>query len=165
LPRPVGVIQNTGFFTEILQRFGVNRPVAPFVLDGDVVPVVLIDSAISFVAAPTPPYGVTDIFTTGPQTAPAAGTVLADTGPLPVGAYTVQFLTTAGEAQVMQMQWRNAANAANLWIMNYNVTVNLDMVVFSTRLNVENANERFRLVNRDVATAAIVYQCTILARI
>jgi len=167
LPRPIGVIQNTGFFTDILQRFGVNRPQAPFLLDGDVVPVVLIDSAISFVAAPSPPYGVTDIFTAGVVVAPAAGTILADTGPLPVGAYTIQVFISAGEGNRWLFQWRNVANAADLWTQNLRNAPAADprLIEFSTRLNIENANERFRVLNDLVGTAAVEYQATILAKI
>ena len=161
--RPIGVIQNSGPLINLLQSLGVNRPPTPFTLDGDVVPVVLIDSAVSFVAAPTPPYAVTDIFTQGPLAAPASGTVLADTGPLPVGQYSVQWVFHNTAVAQFMLQWRDAADATDLWSQTSQIVAGT-WWDYQTRLNIVNPNERFRLVAATAAPAG-VWQGTILARI
>jgi len=166
LPRPIGVIQKPGFFEDILTRFGINRPLAAFQLDGDVVPVILVDSAISFTAAPSPAYGVTDVFTAGIQVAPAINTILADTGPLPVGPYTLQWILVVREQNILAFEWRDAANAVNLWTQRLETPpAGEDMPQFSTRLNVVNVNERFRIRVASAGTAGIEYQASILAKI
>ena len=165
MPRPLGVIQNSGALLDILQRFGVNRPTQSFILDGDVVPVVLVDSAISFVAAPTPPYKITDWFTAGVLVAPVANTVLADTGPLPVGQYSVQVFIWALEANRHEFQWRDAPNTATLRSQRLQSLVGGEIIQLSTRLNIQNANERFRILNIGNAGVGIEYQSSILAEI
>jgi len=148
---------------------GVNRPQQPFTLDGNVVPVVLVDSGVSFVAAPTPPYQVTDIFTAGPLVAPIAGTVLADSGPLPAGPYSVQAFVSMGDSNFIQFQWRDVANAASLWTQDmFNIITNVGgpaTVQFSARFQVANANERFRVVIPGAGGVGVTYQASILARI
>ena len=122
---------------------------------------------VSFLASPTPPYSVTDIFTAGVVVAPVANTVLADTGPLPVGAYSIQVFISAGEGNRYLFQWRNAANSADLWTQNMRDAPNADprLIEFSTRLNILNDNERFRVLNGIVGTAAVEYQASILAKV
>jgi len=167
LPRPIGVIQKPGLIEDLLGRLSVNRPREPFVLDGDVVPVVLIDSGVAFVASPSPAYLVSDIFTIGSQVAPAIDTVLADTGQLPTGSYTANCVVSAEEGALFEFQWRNAANAANLWtqILRLHVTSGIGFIFFDFRLTVANANERFRILNAAAGGVGINYQATIMARI
>jgi len=159
----IGVIQKPGLFEDILRRLGVNRPTRPFTLDGNILPVILVDSGVSFVAAPTPAYGVVDIFSAGVITNPAAGAVMADTGPLPVGSYTVQVLFSIGEAAIEDFEWRDAANAATLVSHSFRNGTALGTLEFSTRLEVANANERFRVINPNLGAAN--YQVTILAKL
>ena len=163
----IGVIQKPGLFEDLLRRLGVNRPTRAFTLDGNIVPVVLVESGVSFVASPTPPYEVTDIFTTGLQIAPAAGTVLADTGQLPVGAYSVQVVMTASDGAEFEFQWRNAGNTANLWtqLLRLHITSGVAWANVELRLLIANANERFRLLNAQAGGALTRYQASILARI
>ncbi len=166
MPRPIGVIQKPGFFEDILTRFGINRPQQAFMLDGDVVPVILVDSSIAFTAAPTPAYSVTDIFTVGIVVAPAINTILADTGPLPVGPYTVQWILMVRERSILAFEWRDAGNAANLWAQELETPgIGEDMPQFSTRLNIENAGERFRVRVDTGGGVGIQYQASILAKI
>jgi len=147
---------------------GVNRPQQPFTLDGNVVPVVLVDSGVSFVAAPTPPYQVTDIFTNGILTAPAINTILADTGPLPIGPYSVQFTLFAEQEIAMVFEWRDAANAVNLWTQRFGLFtsgVRLPNYDFMTRLTIANAGERFRILMDSAGGVGLDFQASILARI
>jgi len=159
----IGVIQKPGLFEDILRRLGVNRPTRPFTLDGNILPVILVDSGVSFVAAPTPAFGVVDIFSAGVLINPAAATVLADTGPLPVGSYTVQVVFSIGEAARLDFEWRDAPNAANLVTHAFRNGTALSSLQFSTRLEVANANERFRVINPALGAAS--YQVTILAKL
>ncbi len=164
MPNPIGVIQKPGLFEDLLTRLGVNRPIRPFTLDGDVMPVVIVESGISFVAAPTPAYSVQDIFTAGEQTAPAAGTVLADTGQLPVGQYSVQVFLGASEGNTFDFQWRDAPNTATLRNIRLHVPVEA-FPLFLTRFTVENADERLRVLNVGAGNVGQVYNVTILAKI
>ena len=160
----IGRIQSTNF-QSLLTELGITRNNVPFALRSEVSPVVLVGGTVSFIAAPTPPYRVVDIFTTGQQVAPAAATVLADTGPLPVGAYSVYFTYLTGEAQSVSFQWRDAANGASLWDQLFGVTVSERMVSFQSRFNVENENERFRVLQGGAGGGGITVQATILAKI
>ncbi len=74
----IGRIQSTNF-QALLDTLGITRNNIPFDLRSEVSPVVLVGGTVSFIAPPTPPYGVTDIFTAGELIAPAAATTLADT--------------------------------------------------------------------------------------
>jgi len=160
----IGRIQSTNF-QSLLTELGITRNNIPFALRSEVTPVVLVGGTVSFVAAPTPAYAVTDVFTIGPTTAPAINTVLADTGPLPIGAYTVQVVIGIEEAQSVEFQWRDAPNTANLWNVRLPTTAEVAVVVFNTRLNVQNDNERFRVLNLIAGGVGVPYQATILAKI
>ena len=165
MPRPIGVIQKPGLSDDILSRLGVNRPGQPFILDGDVVPVILIDSGVAFVAAPTPAYGVDEIFTAGAQIAPPAGTRLADTGALPTGSYTVLVNFHCDETAAFDMNFRNATDTGNLRAFRFRIGVDLINYQFSTRFLVENAGERFIVVNPVAGTAGFLYDVQIFAKI
>ena len=170
MPRTIGVIQKPGLFEDLLTRLGVNRPAQPFTLDGEVVPVIIVESGIAFVASPTPPYSITDIFTAGVLTAPAIGVVIADTTGLPVGSYSIQTVIFAeAGSQTIDFQWRNVANSASLWTQRIRLenTVNgaAPMFQLSTRLTIANTGERFRLVMGVAAGVGEDIQGSILARI
>jgi len=161
----IGRIQSTNF-QSLLTDLGITRNNIPFALRSEVTPVVLVGGTVSFIAAPTPAYGVTDIFTAGIVVAPAVNTILADTGPLPVGAYSVQWILTVREQNILAFEWRNAANSADLWLQRLETPPTGEvMPQFSSRFNVLNDNERFRIRVASAGTAAIEYQATILARI
>ena len=163
MPRPIGVIQIPGRFESILRRLGVNRPTQPFMIDGDVTPVVLVDSGVEFTAAPLPPYGVTDIFTAGVVVQPAVNAILADTGPLPIGSYILKWIAIAEEPFQYRFEWRDAPNAANLWSQFIRSPTN-NLLQFESRFLVENANERFRIINLALGAININHQSSILAK-
>ena len=165
MPRPIGVVQKPGLFEDLLVRLGVNRPVQPFTLDGDIVPVVLVESGISFVASPTPAYTVTDIFTSGVLTNPAIGIVLAETGPLPTGQYSVQITIYTEVAGIFDFAWRDATDVINLRAWRFKTSLQSPQVSWLTRLTIENINERFRIVNQQAPGAGNDIQALILAKI
>ena len=114
MPR-IGIVQTTNF-PDLLSRMGINRNQIPFELRSEVTPVALVDSGVAFVASPSPAYRVTDVFTTGRQTNPGAGTVLADTGQLTAGSFTLKVILFSDQLnQAFDFEWRDAANAANLY--------------------------------------------------
>ena len=161
----IGVIQKPGLFEDLLKRLGVNRPLRPFTLDGNITPVVLVESGVQFIAAPTPAYGVTDFFTTGLQNNPAAATVLADTGPLPVGSYTlINMLFIDSGVLRFDFEWRDAANAANLRTHRLNTSLN-SLNIWELRYLVENADERFRISNVVAPGVGVDIQASILAKL
>ena len=159
----IGRIQSTNF-QSLLTELGITRNNIPFALRSEVTPVVLVGGTVSFIAAPTPAYGVTTVFTTGIQTNPAAGTVLADTGPLPIGAYSL-LLILYQEAfnTLMDFEWRDAPNAANLYTFRTHVA--LEVQTLSMRFNILNDNERFRISNTAAPGAGVDMQATIMASI
>jgi len=159
----IGRIQSTNF-QSLLTELGITRNNIPFALRSEVTPVVLVGGTVSFLAAPTPPYAVTDIFTGGILTQPAAGAVLADTGPLPIGAYSLQFTWFCTEFANIDIQWRDAANGANLWVQRFRSEQASGgrNPIWQTRLNILNDNERVRIVNVALGAAAQDYQVTIL---
>ena len=162
-----GLIQATDF-QALLQTLGVNPNNIPFDLRSEVTPVVLVGGTVSFIAAPTPAYRVTEIFTAGITTGPAAGTVLADTGPLPLGPYSVLIIFDSEETNNFEFQWRNAGNTANLVAQTFRTPTlgqGQGFAVIPIRLNIENNDERFRVVNLLIGGAGLDYQATIFAQI
>jgi len=158
----IGRIQSTNF-QALLTELGITRNNIPFALRSEVTPVVLVGGTVSFVAAPTPAYGITDVFTAGLLTNPAASTNLADTGPLQAGAYSVLlFVYQEVVGTQIQLEWRNAGNTANL--LRQRFAVDLSVQTLALRLNVENDNERFRLVNVAAPGAGVDMQGTIMAK-
>jgi len=160
----IGRIQSTNF-QSLLTDLGITRNNIPFGLQSEVMPVVLVGGTVSFVAAPIPAYDVNDIFSLGPTTAPAVNTVLADTGPLPIGAYTVQVVVGIEELQSVELQWRDAPNTANLRLWRLPTSSTQFTHVFNTRLNVQNDAERFRVLNLVAGGVGIAYQVVILAKV
>ncbi len=144
---------------------GINRNPVAFDLRSEVAPVALVDSSVDFSASPNPAYRVVDVFSGGEVVAPAVNTVLADTGPLPVGSYTLQLTINAQENNDFAFQWRDAPNTASLIsqvFRNGTITRTLTVVV---RFEVQNANERFRILNQQAGNVGIVYQVSIFTRI
>ena len=161
----IGRIQSTNF-QALLTELGIVRSNIPFALRSEVTPVVLVGGTVSFLASPTPAYRVQDVFTAGTQLVPPVDTNLADTGPLPIGAYSVKVFFFANESASLVFQWRDAANAANLYVQEF-VTGPAGeprTLIFDLRFDVANDNERFRMQNRVVGGVGSRYQATILAR-
>ena len=162
----IGRIQSTNF-QSLLTDLGITRNNIPFALRSEVTPVVLVGGTVSFIAAPTPPYAVADIFTNGPLVAPVAATLLADTGPLPAGVYSVRLWMSIGETNILSFDWRNAANSANLFGVEFHLgrTVEQGLTSADLRFDVANDNERFRISVFVNAGVGIRYQATIFAKI
>ncbi len=160
----IGRIQSTNF-QALLTRLGISRNEVPFSLRSEVSPVVVVGGEISIVASPSPAYGVTDVFTTGLQTNPAATTVLADTGPLPVGPYTVKvWMFVESSVLIFIWEWRDAANGANLFTTRFIAGLTGENIL-EVRFDIENPNERFRISNEAAPGAGIDVQAVIMAKI
>ncbi len=157
----IGRIQSTNF-QSLLTELGITRNNIPFALRSEVTPVVLVGGTVSFVAAATPPYKITEIFSAGQLNAPAANTVMADTGQLPIGAYTVIMTVVGAVVDFWEFQWRNAANAANLVIHAFAVPQDTPFT-FEVRLDIQTPNERFRVVKPGAGVG--LYQATLFAKI
>ncbi len=167
----IGLIQATNF-QALLTQLGITRNNLPFALRSEVTPVVLVGGTVSFIAASTPAYGVTDVFTAGLLTAPAINTIMADTGALPVGSYTLQlFYYVEIDDATFELQWRNAANSANLATQRFRLfgppgaNPGVNNLVLSTRYNIENASERFRVQLMEAGGVGQDNQATIQAKI
>ena len=93
-----------------------------------------------------PPVQDTEIVF-GLAVAPAGGTILADTGQLAVGVHTFQGMAghNDGVTRQFDLEWRNAANAANLMVWSF--MISNEPFVFDLVPNISVANERFRWVN------------------
>ena len=159
----IGRIQSTNF-QSLLTELGITRNQIPFGLQSEVMPVVLVGGTVSFLAAPTPAYRVQDVFTIGNQVAPAINTVMADTGPLVIGTYSLRVFFEQSTTMVWLIQMRNAANAVTLINIQLRLDI-LDLSAFELRLEIENDNERFRVLNAVAGTAAENYAAQIMARV
>jgi len=163
----IGKIQSTNF-QALLEDLGIVRNQIPFSLRSEVSPVVLVGGTVSFLAAPTPAYQVTDVFSAGVVTAPAINTILADTLALPVGGFTVQMIIFAGEQNIFEFEWRNAGNSANLVAQRFNLsnagTIDQN-IQFSTRLDVLNAGERFRVRLVGTGNVGVDYQASLFVKV
>ncbi len=160
----IGRIQATNF-QELLTRLGITRNNIPFVLRSEVSPVVLVGGEVTFTAALTPGYRVTDIFSTGVFVAPAASTVLGDTGPLPRGDYRVQIIIAAQEGNLFDIEWRNVDNTVTLVGIRVITSNEARTLTWETRLSIANDNERFRVSNVSAGNVGIIYSVDILARL
>lgn len=111
-------ITNT-FFTSLINRLGVRPPFRDgFELADFVQPVSLVDADISIPVTVTPVL-LGGSFTAGIQVAPGAGAILADTGNLPAGTYTITIFIGFASMGVNQrgviVAHRDAADAADIW--------------------------------------------------
>lgn len=91
--------------------------------------------------------------------APAAGTVVGDTGPLAAGTYRIKYVAAGSGVLAagvhMEFQHRNAANSANIQAgpicpMGGSVMEEIPKVVVA-------ANERFRFITVGTPAASSVY--------
>ena len=162
----IGRIQSTNF-QALLTSLGITRNNIPFALRSEVTPVVLVGGTVSFVAPPRPPYRVPDIFTAGFITAPVALSLLADTGPLAAGAYTLELnISSSTDTSIVDLEWRNAANTAVLRVLRFLTSPDgPGTTQYVSRFDVENDNERFILRVLDAGNVGVVYQGVILARV
>lgn len=86
-------------------------------------------------------------YTQGPLTNPAANTILADSGARPAGGKFPAFVVSSSIAAVVVLEYRDAANAANIWAHTFPIAA---MTPFPFQLPGNNyfdaaEGERFRV--------------------
>lgn len=156
------------FFVNLINRLGVRPPPADgFVLSNTVVPISIVDTDISLPAVLTPPiYGTPS--SAGEQIAPAANTVLADTGQLAQGTYQFTAILSWADGpaavQAVDLQHRNAANAANIWDQNFYTTSSGGVQTFTFNwTEFVSLNERIRAICITAGSAGTRYHANIWA--
>lgn len=157
---------------DLIRLLSIKGAIGRMRLADFVIPVVSLGDVVQpTVAVRTPSFRSTDVFSAGMVINPAAGTVLADTGPLPAGIYDVIIYTAAdtGNLQLAHdVEHRDAANAANLavWIhimtRGPNVTIAVAPYVLAYEIG---ANERLRIISSGVSAAGAQHVGVIFARI
>jgi len=116
----------------------------------------------------TPAFRPSDIFGGVNVSAPAAGTILADTGALPAGTYDVELLASSNETtqnQAIRFEHRDAANAANLAAFDiaFGSAGGFNQLFpFGYEIGL---NERLRAQNLLISSASRLYAVVIFARI
>ena len=158
----IGRIQSTNF-QALLDTLGITRNNIPFNLRSEVSPVVLVGGTVSFIAPATPAYRVPDLFTAGVQVNPADGDLLADTGQLPVGAYTLFAFISGSVDHNFHFQWRDSPNTADLFTNQFFNVARNPFVFGPIRFDVLNANERFRIEQEGALVGSV--QASISVRI
>lgn len=97
----------------------------------------------------------TNWYTEGLKITPAAGTVLADSGPVTgIGPRPYQITLSAGGPIGVNIQHRNAANDANVSEHVFLIP-SLSSIQIMWWVTIENDNERFRVTVRDDATTYV----------
>ena len=159
------------FFVSLINRLGV-RPPPPegFQISNVVQPVSIVDTDILIPLVVSPAIFGTPA-TAGEQAAPAANTVLADTGPLAAGNWTfivnINFSDASASFCRDQLQHRDAANAANIWsqtvypsaVMTTTFVGQWTLAFSKTML----ASERLRVLNLVAGGASSFHHATIFA--
>lgn len=141
---------------EGIQAMGVDHYHVPFLL-----PVALVDSEITLpVSVGSPTLGAPA--TAGTQVAPAAATVLADTGAQPAGAAAwFFFMSVANSNQAadlgnFEIARRNAANNADVWVAQIAAECGVNLLRITLVLN-----ERIVIRNHAAGGAGSAYQASI----
>lgn len=139
---------------DIIRQLRLTGQVGLLEFSDQVMPVYIVAQragALALTSEP-PAFDSAEIFS-GTLTNPVAGAVAFDTGALPVGVYDMAFgISTEGiiADSDLELQWRNAANAANLavWptVIGSSDPVANTGVLGNVSINI-GLNERLRLVN------------------
>lgn len=117
-----------------------------------------------------PAFRSTDVFSNGLVVGGAAGAILADTGQLASGTYDVNLVMSSNDAggpqQSIDIQHRNAANAANLavWANLVDAPLNATLSLNYSFGYELGTNERLRAIQNLAAGATRVLVCVIFAR-
>ena len=156
-------IQNPSGWLNILTRLGITGAIR-WTLSDSVIPVALVDSEVTLAAqVATPLVGVPA--SAGEVAAPLANTRLADTGPLPAGAYSMTFWIgdneTAASLPSFRLRRRNAADNADIWAFRFALTGSV-YTVAALRLLLA-INERVVIENVGAANVGTTYQASIFA--
>lgn len=147
-------------FADVLNLFGISlqgQKDNSFVLTGEVTPVVLVGSTTE-IQSISSPMTMNIPATLGDVAAPAAGALLADTGALEAGVYSVfvhvgcQNTANSGDFII---QRRNAANAANLWQIRSGLKVADSETSFQFTCRLE-VNERIRVVEANIGSYTVL---------
>lgn len=119
----------------------------------------------------SPAFRSADVFSAGLQTAPAAGAILADTAALPAGTYDLMVLVNptsdnSANDRSVDLEHRNAANTANLMLVQFNASrligAGVPLLSFGYELAV---NERLRIITGVASAPGEIWGATIFARI
>lgn len=149
-------------YPDLVRDLELKGELGPLTIQPEVFGVILLDSLEEFTALSEKAKRLGHWFTQGVLVAPALGTVLADTGALPIAVYDVRVLIFTGSSGEVDFQWRNAANAVTLRSQTWQGSANEQNLVYRTVLQVETANERFRLIMGSAGVAATDYQGSLL---
>jgi len=152
-------------FTSVFERLGIQAVPSgqQWFLSDTLIPVSIVDSDVALTAIVTPSIEV--IHSTGVLVAPAAGTILADTGALAAGNYQFRMLCSVRDttnAQDFQVQHRNAGNTANLKEEEIyaDPLTGATNFLYSKTLTIAT-NERVRILNRLIVAAGARIQASI----
>lgn len=146
------------FFVELINRLGIRPPFSEgFEISNVVQPVSLVDSNI-ILQATTSSQVCDTSFTAGESVAPAANTRLVNTGAQTAGTYAAKItLSTGGETNDWRIRRRNAADAADIWVIRFRTStyeeLNLTVVL--------QTNERLVAENVGAGGAGVVYNANI----
>lgn len=121
---PIAHSRETDLKVQMIRDLEVVGQVPDLEIIPAILPVIVMGNVLQqTVRVEQPVFRSTDVFSNGLQTAPAAGEVLADTGPLATGVYDLQvysLMAATGFNNIrIEFQHRNAANAANLASWDY----------------------------------------------
>jgi len=150
-------------FTGLFNRLGIQAvPAGPqWWLSDTVVPMALVDSDVVLEATVLSPLYPTPS-SAGELAAPVAGTLFADTGPLPVGNYSFRFWVDSDDAGALSLRFehRNAANAANIWAQVFTSARSGQTQYHPIRMTLA-ANERLRIISVTNAGGGTIWQASI----
>lgn len=149
---------------ELTRLLDVKGPLGVLNISDEVQTSVILES-LGFVKARSfiPAVKLADRFGGGGIADPA-NTLQAETTPLDVGIYDLRVLiglTTVVGSFDFELQWRDAANAVNLMLVDIFVTEGQVDSTFA--FNVEAAGERFRVFNFTAIPAGVTSVVTIFA--
>jgi len=171
LPPGTPEVDDPLLISDLIRLLSIKGAIGRLPLADIVIPTVSLGDVVQpTVEVRSPAFRTTDIFSQGVQTAQAAGTLLADTGQLAAGTYDVlmQFSQVTGNTgQGHVIEWRNAANNANLATWEFTLrTQSLDAVQFGFSYAFEfGTNERLRVLQATLNAASSDSMAVIFARL
>lgn len=89
--------------------------------------------------------------TEGSKTNPAAGVVLADSGPTHIAEYSIHVIGISTILAMCSFQWRNAANDTTLQEQTFSIPANQNVMEDQIKITTQTSGDRFRIV-----TAALI---------